>query len=86
MGATLYAAALAVMVQLVQRRADQVSAAGEERYRLLAENATDLITAHDERGRVAFASPAAVELAGEPAQKLLGDGLFMCISQTGRPI
>ena len=85
MSAMLYAAALAVMVQLVQRRADQVSVTGEERYRLLAENATDLITAHDERGRVAFASPAAVELAGEPAQKLLGDGLFERVHVADRP-
>jgi cell cycle sensor histidine kinase DivJ len=85
MSAMLYAAALAVMVQLVQRRADQVSVTGEERYRLLAENATDLITAHDERSRVAFASPAAVELAGEPAQKLLGDGLFERVHVADRP-
>jgi cell cycle sensor histidine kinase DivJ len=64
------------MVQLVYRQSEHAVRAGEERYRLLAENVTDMITCHDEKGRVSFASHAAQQLFGEPTQKLLGDGLF----------
>ena len=83
--ATTYAAALAIMVQLVQRRSEGAVRAGEERYRLLAENANDLITRHDEKGRIVFASLAAQQLLGEPAQKILGDGLFECVHVADRP-
>lgn len=80
-----YAAGLAVMVQLVQRRSEGGVRAGEERYRLLAENATDMITRHDERGRVTFASLAAQQLFGEPPQKIAGDGLFERVHVADRP-
>src|SRR6185437_10474601 len=59
--------------------------AGEDRYRLLAENATDMITRHDEKGRVIFASFAAQQLFGEPAQKIAGDGLFERVHVADRP-
>jgi cell cycle sensor histidine kinase DivJ len=80
-----YAAALAAMVQLVQRRSQSAVRAGEDRYRLLAENATDMITRHDEKGRVLFASFAARQLFGEPAQKIGGDGLFERVHVADRP-
>jgi cell cycle sensor histidine kinase DivJ len=83
--ATIYAAALAIMVQLVQRRSEGAVRAGEERYRLLAENANDLITRHDEKGRIVFASLAAQQLLGEHAQKILGDGLFERVHIADRP-
>ena len=70
--AMTYAAALAVMVQLVYRRSEKAVRVGEERYRLLAENATDMITSHDARGRVVFASPAA--LAGWRARRSSSSG------------
>ena len=65
MSATIYAAGLAISVQLVHRRSEDAVRVGEERYRLLAENATDMITRHDEKGRVIFASQAAQQLLGE---------------------
>jgi two-component system, cell cycle sensor histidine kinase DivJ len=83
--AMAYAAALAVMVQLVHGRSENAVRAGEERYRLLAENATDMITRHDDKGRVMFASPAAQQLFGEPAQKIAGDGLFERVHVADRP-
>ena len=73
------------MVQLVHRRSEDAVRIGEERYRLLAENATDLITRHDEKGRVVFASLAAQQLFGEPAQKITGDGLFERVHVADRP-
>jgi cell cycle sensor histidine kinase DivJ len=85
MSAMSYAAALAVMVQLVYRQSENAVRAGEERYRLLAENVTDMITCHDEKGRVSFASHAAQQLFGEPTQKLLGDGLFERVHVADRP-
>jgi cell cycle sensor histidine kinase DivJ len=83
--ATGYAAGLAIMVQLVHKRSENAVHSGEERYRLLAENATDLITRHDEKGRVVFASQAALALFGEPAQKIFGDGLFERVHVADRP-
>jgi cell cycle sensor histidine kinase DivJ len=80
-----YAAALAVMVQLVHRRSQSSVRAGDNRYRLLAENATDMITQHDEKGRVLFASFAAQQLFGESAQKMAGDGLFERVHVADRP-
>ncbi len=85
MTATAYAAGLAVMVQIVHKRSDSAVRAGEERYRLLAENATDMITRHDDRGRVLFASLAAQTLLGEPVQKILGEGLFERVHVADRP-
>jgi cell cycle sensor histidine kinase DivJ len=85
MTATAYAAGLAVMVQLVHRQSESAVRSGEERYRLLAENATDLITRHDEKGRVVFASHAAQALFGEPIQRILGDGLFERVHVADRP-
>jgi cell cycle sensor histidine kinase DivJ len=83
--ATAYAAGLAVMVQLVHQQSESAVRAGEERYRLLAQNANDMITRHDEKGRVVFASPAAQQLLGEPTQKALGDGLFEHVHVADRP-
>jgi len=85
MTAMAYAAALAVMIQLVHKRSETAVRAGEERYRLLAEHATDMITRHDEKGRVVFASLAAQQLFGEPANKVIGDGLFERVHVADRP-
>jgi two-component system, cell cycle sensor histidine kinase DivJ len=85
LSAMIYAAVLAVMVQLVHKRSEHAVTAGEERYRLLAENVTDLITRHDEKGRVVFASLAAQQLFGEPAQKIIGEGLFERVHVADRP-
>lgn len=83
--AALYAAGLAVTVQLVHDSSDEAVRISEERYRLLAENATDMITRHDERGRVLFASHAAHQILGVPASRLQGDGLFERVHIADRP-
>jgi two-component system, cell cycle sensor histidine kinase DivJ len=83
--AMAYAAGLAVMVQVVHEQSENAVRAGEERYRLLAENVNDMITRHDGKGRVVFASHAAQQLLGEPVQKVLGDGLFEHVHVADRP-
>lgn len=83
--AAFYAAGLAVTVQMIQSRSEEAVELSEERYRLIAENASDLITRHDERGRVVFASLASQHLLGLPAGKLLGDGLFERVHVADRP-
>jgi cell cycle sensor histidine kinase DivJ len=85
MSATIYAAGLAVAMQLVHRRSEDAIRAGEERYRLLAENSTDMITRHDEKGRVQFVSQASHQLLGEAPDKLEGDGLFERVHIADRP-
>ncbi|HEU0018366.1 MAG TPA: PAS domain-containing sensor histidine kinase [Methyloceanibacter sp.] len=85
MSATVYAAGLAITVQLVHRRSEDAIRVGEERYRLLAENATDMITRHDEKGRVLFVSQASQQLLGEAPEKLTGDGLFERVHVADRP-
>jgi cell cycle sensor histidine kinase DivJ len=85
LSATAYAAGLAVTIQLVHKRSENAVRLGEERYRLLAENATDMITRHDEKGRVAFASFAAQQLLGEAPGRLHGDGLFERVHVADRP-
>lgn len=59
---------------------------GQQTYRLLAENAPDVITRHDERGRVVFASAAAEPLFGEPVERIAGDGLFERVHVADRPL
>ena len=83
--AVAYAAALSLSVQLVHRRAEDAALHGEARYRLLADNATDLITRHDESGRVTYASPAAQQLLGDRPGNLLGNGLFERVHVADRP-
>jgi len=83
--ATAYAAGLAVMKQIIHSQSDKAIRAGEERYRMLAENVNDMITRHDQKGRVVFASPASQQLLGEPVQRVLGDGLFDHVHVADRP-
>ncbi len=85
MSATIYAAGLAITVQLVHRRSEDAIKLGEERYQLLAENATDMITRHDEKGRVLLVSQASQQLLGEAPEKIVGDGLFERVHVADRP-
>jgi two-component system, cell cycle sensor histidine kinase DivJ len=65
---------------------DSARAGAPEPYRLLAESAPDMLTRHDERGRVVFASAAAEPLFGEPAERIAGDGLFDRVHVADRPL
>ena len=83
--AMAYAAGLVAIVQLVHAQSEGAVRASEERYQLLAEATNDLVTRHDDKGRVVFASAAAQRLLGEPTRRLLGDGLFERVHVSDRP-
>ena len=70
---------------MVHRHSEITTQASEERYRVIVENANDMITSHDAKGRVVFASLAAQHMLGEPVQRILGDGLFERVHVADRP-
>ena len=84
-GAVLYGGALAVRIGRLHERAERRTREGEGRYRLLADNATDLITRHSLTGAVEFASPAARAVAGCAPIDLMGDGMLRRVHVADRP-
>ena len=84
-GAILYAVLVAFRVEAAHRAAAAAARLGDNRYRLLADNATDLITRHGPNGDVAFASPAARALSGCAPAELMGQGLFHRVHIADRP-
>ena len=85
LAAVLFAGGMAINVQVFARESAGAAEHGEERYRLLADNATEMITHHAANGDVDFASPAARSLTGASTTDLLGDGLFHHIHVGDRP-
>jgi cell cycle sensor histidine kinase DivJ len=83
--ATVYVGGLAMSVHRVHGESEHAIRRGEERYRLLAENATDMITRHSANGAVTFVSLAAERLVAAPVEALYGDGLLERIHPVDRP-
>lgn len=83
--ALVYAGGLAISVQIVHQQSEEAIRQGERRYRLLAENTTDMITRHDASGNVVFASLAAQHLLGVSSPSLCGNGLFDRVHVADRP-
>ena len=83
--ATLYATGLALGAEGLTRTSSLLLDAEEGRYRLLAQNMTDVITRHGGDGAVLFVSPAADTMFGAPAGSLLGHGLFERVHVADRP-
>ena len=82
----LYVAALTFRVQTAYSASQQRLSVNEERYRLLANNTTDLITQHDSSGEIVFASPAAKILLGVAPFELCNKGLFNRVHIADRPV
>ncbi|WP_422025125.1 PAS domain-containing sensor histidine kinase [Pyruvatibacter mobilis] len=72
LSAIIYACALALRTQEAYQRAEDAADAEEARYRMVADNASDLITRHSIDGTVLFATPASRRLLGVAAHKLIG--------------
>ena len=85
LSAALYAGAVALGVGSFGRSGDRVKLAHDARYRMLAQNMTDMITRHARNGAVMFVSPAAERLAGVPGASLMGQGLFEHVHVADRP-
>ena len=81
----LYVAALTFRVQTAYSANQHRLSVNEERYRLLANNTTDLITQHDPSGEILFASPAAKTLLGVAPFELCNRGLFDRVHIADRP-
>jgi PAS domain S-box-containing protein len=62
-----------------QRRAEEALRESEEKYRLLAENATDMISRHDPAGIYLYASPACKRLLGYEPEELVGRSAYELI-------
>lgn len=67
-----------------QIEAQEELAAREERFRLLAENASDVVLQADHSHRISWASPSAVDLFGVPMATLLGSSLHRWIHRDDR--
>ncbi|MBD3176907.1 MAG: PAS domain S-box protein, partial [Armatimonadia bacterium] len=59
-----------------RRRMQRILADSEERYRLLAEHATDMISRHDMDGVYTYASPAAEGVLGYRPEELVGRSAY----------
>ncbi|MBV9332225.1 MAG: PAS domain-containing sensor histidine kinase [Alphaproteobacteria bacterium] len=70
--AVAQAALIAAAAQSRQLTANEAAAEGAAMYRLLAENALDLITRHAADGRIVFASPSALALLGRTPDEMAG--------------
>lgn len=70
--AIFYACALAMRTQQAYQRSEEAADAEEARYRMVAENASDLITRHAIDGTVLFATPASRRLLNLTPDKLRG--------------
>src|SRR5262249_33831837 len=63
-------------LEIERQRAELERRAHEERFRLLIENASDMILALNEQGLIRFASPAAKRCLGCEPGELIGRGIY----------
>ena len=83
--AALYATGLGLGAESLARTSFWLLYAEEDRYRLLAQNMTDVITRHGNNGAVLFVSPAAETLFGVKVAELQGHKLFDRVHVADRP-
>jgi cell cycle sensor histidine kinase DivJ len=83
--AGLYACLVAMTVEMLSRRSEDAARDGTALYRLMAENATDLISVHDAAGHASFVSHGAARLFAREPGDLLGAGFLDAVSAAERP-
>ncbi len=85
MSAIIYVGGIAMNVEKLHRQSARAIREGEARYRLLAQNATDMISRHSHNGHAMFVSDAAKTLLGCHPGQLTGDGIFERVHILDRP-
>ncbi len=84
--AVAYISGLVVNTQVLNEKAAALIQYSQRHFRLLAENATDMITYHDHRGAVIFSSGASNRFASKGASDLIGGGFIKHIHPDDRGI
>lgn len=68
-----------------RKRVEEALAKEQARYRILADNALDLVSLHAEDGRFLFVSPSCMEITGYTPEELLGRGLDFVVHPEDLP-
>lgn len=84
--ATTYGSAIAMSVQRAHEQSELSIRQSEQKYRLMADNVTDMISVHDEHGLLTFASPASGSIFGVEPEDLFANGLLKKIHISDRPL
>lgn len=82
--AVAYISGLVVNIQVLHEKATALIHHGEHRFRLLAENATDMITYHNHLGAVLFCSGAAHRFTRLGESGVFGDGFINLVHPQDR--
>lgn len=83
--AALYAGGIALANSAFMREGHLAKLTSEARYKLLAQNMSDVIARHGRDGGITFISPAAEQLTGVATSDLLGHRLFDRVHLADRP-
>lgn len=81
----LYAVMVAFRVEWSGASVEQLASASETRYRLVAENVSDVISLHTEHGDTVFVTPSIRRLLDMSVNEALDDGLFQRVHVVDRP-
>jgi len=84
--AVAYISGLVVNTQVLHEKATTLIHQGERQFRLLAENATDMITYHNQLGEVLFCSGAANKFARLGEDGIISNGFFNLIHPDDKDI
>lgn len=84
--ALTYGSAIAMTVQKAHEESEASIRQSEQKYRLMADNATDMISLHDKQGLVTFVSPSAENIFNTETSNLLKGGLLDRIHIADRPL
>jgi PAS domain S-box-containing protein len=76
---------MAVIDVTEQQRFEEALRASEERFRMLADNATDVITLYDDSGAVQYMSPAVERLTGYSVAECIGRSPFEVVHPDDLP-
>lgn len=83
--ALVYSASLALRIDTVHKASVNTVRLEEERYRLLADHVSDVITRHGKSGDTTYVSSAAARVFSISPDELIGDGFFQIVHIADRP-